>query len=229
MKARLVSYYDLCPEVRHFVFEVPELAALDFKPGQFVSFSAEIGGKKILRPYSIASPPDGSNRFDLCLNRVPGGLLSPVLFDMRPGDEIEMKGPLGYFTLRNPGREAVFVATGTGIAPFRSLLLAHVPELSSPFTLVFGTRYEETLLYRAEFDDLARRHPHFHFLPVLSRPPANWQGLTGHVQPHMLEAIGTRRDLDVYLCGLKLMVDDARAQLKDLGFDRKQIIFEKYD
>ncbi len=229
MKARLVSFHDLCPDVRHFIFEVPDLERLDFQPGQFVSFVREFEGRNITRPYSIASVPNGSNRFELCLNLVREGRLSPVLFAMDTGEELEMKGPLGVFTLRHPDREAVFVATGTGVAPFRSILLAHAPKVTVPLALVLGTRYEPNLLYRADFEDLAARCPNFRFLPVLSRPEPAWRGLTGHVQPHMLDSIGERRDLDVYLCGLKLMVDEARALLKERGFDRKQILFEKYD
>ena len=65
--------------------------------------------------------------------------------------------------------------------------------------------------------------------PTLSRPDATWSGRQGHVQAHLAEAIEDRRDLDFYLCGLKEMVDDVRAVLKGLGFDRKQIFYEKYD
>ena len=76
---------------------------------------------------------------------------------------------------------------------------------------------------------MTRRFPHFRFMPTLSRPPESWTGRTGHVQAHLAEAIGDRRDVDVFLCGLKLMVDDVRNILKEMGFDRKQILFEKYD
>lgn len=229
MKAKLVDSYELCPGVRHFVFEVPEVEQLPFQPGQFVTFSEPIEGKKIMRAYSIASAPAPGNRLELVLNRVAEGHLSPRLFDMNPGDEIEMSAPLGFFTLRNPGREAVFVATGTGIAPFRSILHGHLAGQPQPMTLIFGTRYERGLTYRGEFEELERRHPNFRFWPVLSRPDESWNGRTGHVEPHMVEAIGNRRDLDVYLCGLKQMVEEARGVLKGLGLERKQIIVEKYD
>jgi CDP-4-dehydro-6-deoxyglucose reductase len=96
-------------------------------------------------------------------------------------------------------------------------------------TLLFGVRYEYGLLYRAEFEELASKHPNFRFWPTISRPEASWTGRTGHVQTHLVEAIGQRRDMDVYICGLKAMVDDVRALLKGMGFDRKQIIYEKYD
>jgi CDP-4-dehydro-6-deoxyglucose reductase len=200
-----------------------------FVPGQFISMNEVINGKKITRAYSIASAPAENNRFELCLNLVHEGLLSPRLFEMQPGDSVEIRPPLGMFVLRNPGREAVFIATGTGIAPFRSILKAQLNETSQPFTLVFGVRHESHLMYRREFEELAQKFPHFRFMPTLSRPTESWIGRTGHVQAHLAEAIGERRDLDVFLCGLKLMVDDVRNILKDMGFDRKQILFEKYD
>lgn len=229
MLARLVDFREIAPKVRNFVFEAPEVEQLYFIPGQFVSFTETIGGKAITRPYSIASAPDG-NRFELCLNLVDDGLFSPLLFGMKAGDTVEMSAPLGYFVLRNPGKDAVFVATGTGVAPFRSMLKAYLGQGDArELTLIFGVRHEHGLLYRSEFEDLEKEHPNFRFWPVLSRPEPGWPGRTGHVQPHMIEAIGDRRDLDVYICGLKLMVDDVRARLKAMGLDRKQIIFEKYD
>ena len=215
--------------MRHFVFEVPEVRQFYFVPGQFVSFNHVVGDKKITRAYSIASAP-GGNRFEVCLNLVQDGLFSPYLFSLEAGAPVDVSAPLGYFVLRDPGRECVFVATGTGITPFRSILQAYLGQGDPhPITLIFGVRYEQTILYREEFEALARQHPNFQFWPTLSRPGDSWTGRTGHVQGHLLEAVGDRRDVDVYVCGLKLMVDDVRAKLKALGFDRKQIIYEKYD
>ncbi|MGB6947027.1 MAG: FAD-binding oxidoreductase [Bryobacteraceae bacterium] len=229
MIATLLEFHDIAPEVRHFVFEVPEVEQLHFKPGQFVSFSETVHGKKITRPYSIVSLPDG-NRFELCLNLVHEGVFTPHLFAMQPGDSIATSAPLGFFTVRDPAKEAVFIATGTGIAPFRAMAPDY---LSGPhakrLTLIFGVRHQHTIYYRDDFEALACQYPNFRFWPALSRAESSWTGRTGHVQNHLLEAIGDRRDLDVYICGLKAMVDDVRAILKGLGFDRKQIIFEKYD
>ncbi len=228
MNARLIETTDIADEVRHFVFDA-ETEDFTFIAGQFVSFSDHVNGKKVTRAYSIASSPHGTI-FELCLNRVKEGKLSPRLFDMQVGDTIEMQGPLGYFVLRNPVSDSVLVATGTGIAPLRSMLKAHLThDTGHQFTLIFGVRYERNLMYREEFEILASQHPNFRFWPTLSRPEPGWTGRTGHVQQHLLEAIGDRRDIDVYICGLKLMVDDVRARLKDLGFDRKHIIYEKYD
>ena len=219
----------MCPEVRHFVFETPEVEHLAFTPGQFVSFTSELGGRKITRAYSIASAPDG-NRFELCLNLVKDGSFSPRLFELKKGDELTMRGPLGHFVWRTPLRDSVLIATGTGIAPFRSMLLDLLPK-GEPhqITLLFGARYPHGLLYREELDSLAERYSNFRFLPTVTRPHEHWKGLTGRVQPHLLEELQERKDLDIYICGMKEMVDDVRTLLKEKGFDRKQIIFEKYD
>jgi CDP-4-dehydro-6-deoxyglucose reductase len=229
MQAKLIESWEIAPEARHFVFEVPEVEKFAFLPGQFVSMNQVVNGKKITRAYSIASAPSDNNRFELCLNLVREGLLSPRLFEMQPGETVEIRPPLGMFVLRNPPRDVVFIATGTGIAPFRSILKAQLNETSPAFTLVFGVRHESHLMYRQEFEEMARKYAHFRFMPTLSRPPADWTGLSGHVQKHLPEAIGDRRDVDVFLCGLKLMVDDVRNILKEMGFERKQILFEKYD
>src|SRR6185369_15873234 len=121
MTATLLESREIAPEVRHFVFQVEDVDAFSYVPGQFVSFTADIKGSPITRAYSIASPPSGRT-FDLCLNRVVEGHLSPYLFELRAGDEIQMAGPYGSFIFRQPVEDSVLVATGTGIAPFRAML-----------------------------------------------------------------------------------------------------------
>jgi ferredoxin-NADP reductase len=233
LKARLLESKELAPEVHHFEFEVPGVENFAFTPGQFVSVVDRDNGREIVHAYSIASPRNG-NRFSLCLNRGEDEIVSPWLFGLQPGDEVEMHGPLGHFTLRNPGHRALFVATGTGIAPFRSMLLDHLPRSDIDITLLFGVRSEQDLLYREEFENLAEQYRRFRFIPTISRPTETWRGRTGRVQEHLDEALAIRTPderatVDVYICGLKEMVDSVRKELKQRGFDRKQIIYEKYD
>jgi CDP-4-dehydro-6-deoxyglucose reductase len=114
------------------------------------------------------------------------------------------------------------------------MLLEHLPATRPHVTLLFGVRYETGLLYREEFERLASEYDSFRFLPTITRPTESWRGLTGRVQQHLDEALALRTPdeiftLDVYICGLKEMVDDVRKELKKRGFDRKQIIYEKYD
>jgi len=229
VQAKLIEWVEIAPDVRHFVFEAPQLERLEFVPGQFVSLSDSVASRDITRAYSIASAPGSSNRFELCLNRVDDGAFTPHLFDLSPGDVVNMQPPLGTFTLRQPLRDSLLVATGTGIAPFRSMLKAVLQPAVPAFTLLFGVRYESHLLYREDFEKMAREFSQFRFWPTLTQPGPDWPGRTGRVQAHLSEAIGEWRDIDIYLCGLQPMVDDVRQILKGMGFDRKQIRYEKYD
>jgi NAD(P)H-flavin reductase len=215
MKARLKGSREIGPNTRHFEFE-----SIDWKPGfvpgQFLSLTRN----EITRAYSIASPPD-SNTIALCANLVQDGRFSPFLFAMQPGDEVDFKGPYGAFIMKRPPSDSIFVATGTGIAPFRSMLLSG---LDRRVSLIFGVRHREGLLY----DEELRTMP-IDYQPTLTRPPEDWVGRTGRVQQHVLKELGDRRDADVYICGLREMVDDLRTKLKEIGLDRKRIVYEKYD
>ena len=219
---------------QHLEFEVPQVPRLGFVPGQWLSLKANRpDGEEITRAYSIASAPNDSNKFALCLNRVPDGFMSNFLCDMKEGSEITCQGPFGNFILRPPMRETILIATGTGIAPFRSMLqwLFHdeARHHNRQVWLVFGSRYEKDIYYHQEFLELAARDPNFHYLPTLSRGDEHWTGLRGYVQEHVAGIVGARTDMHAYICGLKKMITANRDLLKSLGWERKAIIYEAYD
>ena len=149
------------------------------------------------------------------------------------GSQITFQGPFGDFILRPPLRDTVFIATGTGIAPFRSMLHWLLAESDRhqgrQFWLLFGARHEQDIYYREEFEQLAAKHDNFHFLPTLSRAEDKWKGLRGYVQQHLGEIVGMRGDMHAYICGLDKMVKANRELLKSLGWDRTSIRYEKYD
>jgi NAD(P)H-flavin reductase len=95
--------------------------------------------------------------------------------------------------------------------------------------LVFGNRTEKDIYYHEEFLQFARDHTSFRYLPTLSRGVPEWQGLRGYVQDHVPGIVGERRDMHAYICGLDKMIKANRELLKSLGWDRKDIRFEKYD
>jgi ferredoxin-NADP reductase len=216
---------------KHFEFETRNGSQFDYQPGQYISMEVEIAGEKCIRSYSVASSPHHDNRFDLCLNIVPRGLVSPWLFHLKPGESIEFTGPHGLFTLRQPLDPVVaFIATGTGIAPIRAMLqyLYQEPNPAEVW-LIFGVRKESDVLYRAEFEAMAREDPDFHFIPTLSRPDSGWTGHTGYVQEQIAKYLPGKRGLHAYICGLKKMVDDVRGQLEAMGCDPSALSYEKYD
>jgi NAD(P)H-flavin reductase len=160
--------------------------ALGFSPAQWLSVKGSTPeGEPITRAYSIASAPSENARFAFCLNRVQDGFMSNYLCDLGEGSEISLQGPFGDFILRTPLRDTLIISTGTGIAPFRSMLhglfepgRAGAPAAARPhhFWLLFGARCEATIYYRKEFERLASEHSIFHFLPTLSRGGPEWAG-----------------------------------------------------
>jgi len=233
--ARLTRSVLLSPQAKHLEFTVEGLDEFRFTPGQFVSIKQpKPDGKEHTRAYSLASAPRANPTFDLCLNRVGSGFLSNWLCDLEEGASVHFHGPHGLFTLREPRKDAVFIATGTGIAPIRGMLqwLFEQPERNhgSEYWLFFGTRYEHSIYYRDEFELIQRENPNFHYVPTLSRGGDLWSGRRGYVQDHVREVVAGRTDMQAYICGLHQMVDANRKLLKEeLGWDRKQIVFERYD
>jgi ferredoxin-NADP reductase len=231
----------------HLEFAIEGMEDFAFKAGQFVSLVREDDrGKLQTRAYSIASAPRG-NLFDLCVNRVEGGFFSNLLADMKPGDEVSFHGPHGLFTLREPLTDIVLVATGTGIAPMRGFIQHLFPDDRPALVgdrrvwLVYGTRYPSELYYSEFFERKASRHPEFEYITTLSRPGPEWTGRSGYVQEHVAriaeahqaevhshDPAGGFRILS-YICGLNDMVSATRDRLTGLGWDKKQVIFERYD
>ena len=232
--ARLRRSTSLSELTKHLEFEMIGPPRFGFVAGQWLSFKANMpDGEEITRAYSIASPPSKNSSFALCLNRVQDGFMSNFLCDMKEGDEISCQGPFGDFILRPPMRDTVFIATGTGIAPLRSMLhwvLANeLLHQGKQLWLVYGNRTEKDIYYHDEFLRLAAENANFHYLPTLSRSSAEWQGLRGYVQDHVPEVVRGRADMHAYICGLDKMVKANRELLKSLGWDRKSILYEKYD
>jgi ferredoxin-NADP reductase len=237
--ARLLRTVALSALTKHLEFEMNGTPRFGFVAGQWLSFKTDMpDGEEITRAYSIASPPSDDSRFALCLNRVQDGFMSNFLCDMKEGDEIHCQGPFGDFILRPPMRDTIFISTGTGIAPFRSMLhwlLSPTDDAGAPrhqgkqLYLIFGNRTEKDIYYHNEFQRLAGDHANFHYMPTLSRGGPDWQGLRGYVQGHVPAIAQSRTDMHAYICGLDKMVKANREMLKSLGWDRKSILYERYD
>jgi ferredoxin-NADP reductase len=232
--ARVLRSVPLSEFTKHIELEVNGVAHFGFVPGQWLSVKANTPeGEEMTRAYSIASPPSDNGRIAFCLNRVQDGFMSNHLCSLEAGDEIAFQGPFGNFTLHPPLRDSVFIATGTGIAPIRSmlhwLLADQDRHRGRQFWLLFGARRESDIYYRDEFEHLAAKRGNFYFLPTLSRAEAEWKGLRGYVQEHLSEIVGTRADMHAYICGLAKMVKANRDLLKGLGWDRSSIRYERYD
>ncbi len=222
---------------RSYFLEVPDAQEFNFTAGQFVSLDLPIHERpsQRLRSYSIASPPNHSNIFELLISHKKGGKGSTYLFDeIRTGSSLRFRGPLGKFILPEVlDREICMICTGTGIAPFRSQV-KYLIEHQIPFKsieLVFGARFFHDVLYYDELTDLARQYPQFKYHVTLSRDNSeSWIGAKGYVHDIYKEICENgKRDFDFYLCGWHNMIHDAREQITQLGYVNDRIHLESYD
>jgi ferredoxin-NADP reductase len=210
---------------------------VNFQAGQFVTMDLPISDKRLKRwrSYSIASAPVGEDTvLEFCIVKAvesTGG--SKYLCDEATiGTPIRFKGPDGTFVLKQPlEKDLVLICTGTGIAPFRSMIW-DIHNQNVPYKnihLIFGCRHEKDILYRQEFEELAQKMPNFKYSVTLSREK-DWQGTKGYVHEVYTEVYREKRDdVDFYICGWSNMIDDVVAKLMvDLGYDKSQIHYELY-
>jgi CDP-4-dehydro-6-deoxyglucose reductase len=226
------------PNTRRFWIQIPEVASFDFEPGQFVTIDLPIHEKpnKRWRSYSIASWPDGTNVIELLIVLLEGGKGTSYLFqEGKVGLELILRGPQGVFTLPKPiDKDLYFICTGTGIAPFRSMI-HYIQEHKIPHKdiyLIFGTRKRDDLLYMDEMKRLEMEIEGFHYIPTLSRD--QWEGCCGYVHSVYENLVNEKRtdhsvkEAGFYLCGWKNMVDEAKQRIQNLGYDKKSIHLELY-
>lgn len=231
---RLEKVIDLgVQETRHFklVFEPGTL--FEFDPGQFVNAIAPSlpENKIVKRPYSIASPPYEKGFIDLVWKRIEGGFMTNYFWKLKEGDTLQIQGPLGRFGFKKPlPKRLVFVATGTGIAPFRSMIQQLFKDgTDRDVWLIFGNRYETDILYDEAWKELAAEHAHFHYVPTVSRSK-DWKGERAYVQKLLPQYIDdSPKDAHLYICGLTNMITEVEKAALEMGFVKEQIFFEKYD
>ncbi|MBL8923949.1 MAG: FAD-dependent oxidoreductase [Myxococcaceae bacterium] len=237
--ARLVEARPLGPRVRHLVFERVDQSPFLFEAGQWVQTILPLQdaqGRPLRRSYSIASPPEGTCRFELAVTRVEDGPGSGFLHGADVGLTLDVKGPQGTFIRPlETAAPSLFIATGTGVAPFRAMIRHALGSgRTEPMWLLLGVRSPDELLYGDELSFLERTHPGFRFIPSLSRPPGGWGGRSGYVQTHVKELwtafSAQHSDAHAYICGVKKMLEATRQVLRvELGVERKRVHLEAYD
>lgn len=211
--------------------ELPPSADYPFKAGQFTYVYAKSSSGERRRAYSIASAPEDRGYVDLCVKMVNPEGASGWLYDRERGDKVTISRAIGGFTFRTPPEvPAVFLATGTGVAPFRSMIYQLLRKGDPrPLWLFLGSGKPADLPYHDEFQHLAAEHPNFHYVPTLSRAGTfEWDGARGWIQEAFLHDFSDQAGYEAYVCGIKVMVDDVRRLLQAQGLSEKQIHLERY-
>jgi ferredoxin--NADP+ reductase len=203
--------------------------------------------RMIRRAYSIASESRSDEYLEFYLTVVMSGELTPRLFNLKIKDRIYV-GPkaVGVFTLdKAPGKHILMIGTGTGLAPYMSMLRSELAcDTSRQFVVVHGARFSWDLGYRTELTGLARHCGNFHYVPVITRPKEDvtWKGRSGYLQNVVAsgaieEETGlalTPENFDIFLCGNPGMIEtviewaEARGFVRDKGHDLGTLHTEEY-
>lgn len=199
-----------------------------YKAGQYLSVLVSTNGER--RSYSIASY-QGEENLELVIDTSPMGVGSKYFLGLKPNDQIQALGPLGTFCLSEKlGGKQLFVATGSGIVPLRSMIhdLLENQKYTGVVRLVWGMRFENEIFWDQEFKELAQKYPNFQYDLVISKPQTTWQGRTGHVGDILTSEKVNWSEWSAYVCGNQHMISDVSKLLGDLGIPLQEIYFEKF-
>lgn len=240
LPCRIDTLQRLAPDVVEVTLRLPPTARFDFRPGQYIDV---LGPSGVRRSYSLAAAPTADGRLTLQVREVPGGLFSRYWFgSAKPGDLLRLHGPLGTCVLsRISGRDLIFLATGTGIAPIRAMLQGMAGDCGkpgqSPTSVVSAANVSLPLAASPRFSghpatvrvywggrqpadlycDVEALAPGQITIPVLSRALADWPGRRGYVQQALLEDLPALDNALVYACGNERMIESARTALLSAG------------
>lgn len=203
---RIIAKTKLADDIFHFSFSLTSPKSIHFTPGQYVLLHIprdfitrllrqnpslrlsprDTGDNDAIRQYSICSPDFTQDTFDLLVEVLPGGLASNYLSTLAVGDTVEFKGPAGIFTIQSKWKDKIFLATGTGIAPIRSMLMSalenqspvvgdqsisekHIDNQQPKYHLFWGLRYGKEVYFFDDFKRMIAIYPNFSFRICLSQ------------------------------------------------------------
>ena len=200
----------LTDDILKIVLRLPPSSNFNFNSGQYVNI---IKGN-IARSYSIANCSDHKNQLEFFIKNYENGVMSTYLFkEAKINDLLRLEGPIGTFFLRESSlKNIVFLATGTGVAPIKSILegldKSHEQYQNKNLWLIVGARYQGDLFWEPEFKNL-----NIKYIPVLSRPENDWSGAKGYVQDIILNQQIDIENTQVYACGSSDMINSAKELL----------------
>lgn len=232
MNLRVKEILPQTAAAKTFCFERVDGPLPPFRAGQYVNVMVTVEGVRTSRPYSISSAP-GAQRLELTLRNKPEGFVAPYLFNtLKVGDVLETTGPAGHFYYEPliDGEDLVFLAGGSGITPFMSMIRDAIQQqLPLKIHLLYGCRMPEDVIFKSELEMLAAHHPGLTFSPVLSEPPDGYEGLKGFLDSTLMERlVGDVKGKTFYLCGPRVMHDFCVAALKELKVPQRKIRQELY-
>jgi ferredoxin-NADP reductase len=222
------------PTVKTFTLTIP--AWVQHRPGQHYDVRLTTpDGYQAQRSYSIASEPERTGEIDLTVERLDDGEVSPYLHDVLvPGDQIELRGPLGgYFVWETIlGGPLLLIAGGSGIVPLMAMVRHRVAQRADiPTRLLHSVRTPEDVIYAEELSRLSDQQTRLDVIYTFTRQaPANWQGYARRIDEMILRELLQNLESKprIYICGPTALVEVAANTLAGIGIDGESIRTERF-
>jgi ferredoxin-NADP reductase len=197
----------------------------EFRAGQFVNLQVAENAR---RSYSLSSSPLTKEYIETYADTFAGGPGSQFFDRVQVGEKVSALGPLGNFTYEERDKPAYFIATGTGVTPFISMIryALEVLKTKRQITLISGFRFLTTYFADEIFNELQGKYPNFKYYLTLTKPDESWKGMTGRVTEHL--GLIKEQDADVYVCGSQAMINDVEAMAVNKGVPPDQIFYEQF-
>ena len=234
-RGRIERIRDLTHDVRELCITLLGPEKIEFVPGQYVQLLAPSyrGNPEVYRAYSISSPPSQAGAIELIIRLVPGGICTTWVFEvLKKGDEVRFNGPHGDFRLSGTGAEMIWIAGGSGMAPFWSIIRDMDEKgIARPCTYFFGAVARRDMFLLDELTALAKKHDWFHYVPALSRPAPDdrWDGQAGLVTEIVARQVADGAGKEAYLCGSPGLIDAAIKVIKAKGVPGDRIFYDKFE
>jgi propane monooxygenase reductase component len=229
--AEVVSRDAVTRDMRHLVLRLVEPDEINFFPGQYMDI--KIPGTTVVRSFSMANTSSREGGLlEFVIKVYPDGQFSRFLADkLAEGDQLELTGPFGVFTLREGDNDLVFVGGGAGLAPILALLRSMAERgIARKATFFYGARTRADLCFEPELRELERTLPDFRYLPALSEAAGadGWAGETGLITDVVKRHAKDLTGAHAYVCGPPPMVEAALPLLASLGVEEKRIYYDKF-
>ena len=231
LEIELIKVFNITHNVKHLVFSTNLDTDFNFLPGQFITlFLVSNEGKRVNRAYSIATKMTSAN-IELCIKILEDGEGTQIIDKLSVGDKLRAIGPSGRFVLSEDiSRDITFIATGTGLAPFRPMINFLInSNFKNKINLYFTVSYKKDLFYIDEFLELAKINNNFNFHYSISRPSKDDIDLNHGRVTSLIDSLHNDFNGDFYICGLTDMIEDVQKLLCNKGVDINNIHFERYD
>jgi Na+-transporting NADH:ubiquinone oxidoreductase subunit F len=226
---------DMTHDIKELRIRLVEPGEIEYVPGRYVQLEAPPYGdnpESVYRAYSLSSVPSERDVIETIIRLVPGGICTTWVFEhLKEGDEVTFSGPYGDFELSETDREMIWIAGGSGMAPFWSMI-RHMKEknIARKTTYFFGAVQKRDLFLLDELRALEQELDWFTFVPALSGPAEedHWQGETGLITEVVDRHVSDGSQMEAYLCGSPGMIDAAAAVLHGKGITEERTYYDKF-